>query len=165
MRLNFNVDTDAVDARRAAAGLGVSARTLSRLRRLGLVPAFSIPSRTQGKQIWRYPIAGLYAYRKSQRNYIRAWDPHSGEFPVVAIARLLDVSVQDVYTQRHRGRLKNYSPGAVRNYLLRISRKRLTGEIRKEFVSRLSRLRGEVRRLRRLLKLAHCQCCTKGLSR
>jgi hypothetical protein len=93
---------DAVDSNHAVAGLGTSTKTFMGLRRLGLIPAFSVPSRIPGRVMWRYRIEDLMAFKKKQQNQIRAWDPRvDSELPAIVIARLLGVSLQDVSTFRN----------------------------------------------------------------
>jgi len=107
----------------------------------------------------------LHEFVKTNTSYTRFAHPRfRHEFPVDAIAKLLGVSPQDVRIQKWRGRLKGYDPVSVREYMLRTSRKRITGEIRWEFGSKLAKLREEVRRLRRLLKVVDCQPGAEGSS-
>jgi hypothetical protein len=165
------VSNDAVDSVKAAAGLGTSRGTLLRLRRLGLIPAYSVPSRIPGKVMWRYRMEDLMKFMKTQRNQIHAWDPRSdGELPAIVVARILDVSLQDVYLQKHRGRLKNYRPETVRRYVLNRYGKKMEREIEQELKSELRQLKAEYRRLRvvetrlrGLLKQNLCESCTKPI--
>jgi hypothetical protein len=171
--MNFGVDVrhdltaDAVDSVQAAAGLGTSRATLLRLRRLGLIPAFSVPSRIPGRVMWRFRLEDLMAFKKKQRNQIHAWDPREdGELPAIVVARILGVSLQDVYIQRHRGRLKDYRPETVRQYALKRLEKEVAREVAQEFKPKLARMTAEYRRLRvvearlrRLLKENLCESC------
>ena len=163
------VTADAVDSNHAAAGLGTSTKTLMRLRRLGLIPAFSVPSRIPGRVMWRYRMEDLMAFKKTQRNQIHAWDPRvDAELPAIVIARLLGVSLQDVYIQKHRGRLKDYRPETVYKYVIKVYGKKVEREVEQELKSELRRLQAESRRLRvvetrlrRLLKENLWESCTK----
>ena len=102
--MNFNVDNqgnylspDAVDSNHAAAGLGTSRKTLMRLRRLGLIPAFSVPSRIPGRVMWRYRMEDLMAFKKTQRNQIHAWDPRAdAELPAIVIARMTMITTSEI---------------------------------------------------------------------
>jgi hypothetical protein len=61
--------------------------------------------------------------------------------------------------QKWRGRLQDYTAASVREYLLQQSRQGISRVIRRHYQSELSRLRGEVRRYRRLIRSAHCERC------
>jgi hypothetical protein len=142
----------AFDGRGAAAFLGVSENTLRRMRESGVIAAFRIPSRTQGaRTVWRYRCLDLHEFVMANSKPVRRYSRM--EFTVQAIASLVGVSPQDVRIQKWRGRLKGYDPVSVRDYLLKTSRKSLVREIRQEFREQLLRLRGEIRRLRRQLKI------------
>jgi hypothetical protein len=150
-----------LDGPYAAAYLGVSKTTLCRLRKRGLLPAFKVPSSGPGaRMVWRYPCMALHEFIQTNSGYTRFEHPlFERQFPVKAIADLLGVSVQDVKIQKLRGRLKDYRAGSVRHYLLNVSRKRVSQDLRRQYSAQLRRLREEVRRYRRLLKSTHCECC------
>jgi excisionase family DNA binding protein len=150
----------AFNGRQAAAYLGVSEVTLRRLRHRGAIPAFRIPSRGRGARVvWRYRIEDLQDFVTANGYTEISCSDDGIVFPVAVIASLIGVSAQAIRIQKWRGRLRGYDPNSVREYLLRVSRKSLAAEIRRNFASKLANLQAHNRRLRRLLKFQNCNAC------
>ena len=106
------------DSGLAAINLGVSTKTLHRLRKIGAVRAFSIPSQLPGKVTWRYRQEDLDDFVLRHSNRKRYWDPDpDSELPVKVVARLLGVAVETVYVLKSRGKLADYQPETIGRYL------------------------------------------------
>jgi hypothetical protein len=149
-----------LNTKEAALYLGISQTTLRRLRSIGEIPAFQVPSRTRGaKTAWRYRCLEMHAFVQENSGYERFARRFKPQLPIKAIADLLDVTIGDVKNQKWRGRLKDYRAASVRQYLLHTSRKSVSGEIRRHYQSELSRLRAEVRHYRRLIRSSRCERC------
>jgi hypothetical protein len=141
MEFEPDIENQGFDGRYASAYLGVSQTTLRRLRTLGAIPAFRVPSRG-ARSVWRYRCLDLDRFIRENTGYARLAPPGFRKtFPVEAIADLLGVSQQDVRIQKHRGRLKGYDPVSVRNYLLRISRGNLIQEVQSQYGVSIDKLR------------------------
>jgi hypothetical protein len=149
----------AVDTTHAAAYLNVSTKTILRWRRLGLLPATPMPSPIRGKTMWRYKIHDLHALAQQNINRVFVWNSACEQLPTALVAKLLDIETGTVHCQKSCGALSDYSPKSIRKYWRRV----LTKEIGSEFKRKLSRLREENRRLRRLMKDGcHCRHSEHG---
>jgi hypothetical protein len=112
------------DSGLAAINLGVSTKTLHRLDKIGAVRAFSIPSQFPGKVTWRYRQEDLDNFVLRHSNRKRYWDPEEdAELPVRVVARLLNVTTETVYVLKSRGKLSDYQPETIRDYLQRTKTK------------------------------------------
>jgi hypothetical protein len=98
------------DAGLAALNLGVSTKTLHRLRKIGAVRAFGIPSQFPGKVAWRFRQEDLDEFVLRHSNRKRYWDPEEdSELPVCIAARLLGVTIETLYVLKSRGKLSDYN--------------------------------------------------------
>ena len=139
----------------AAAFLGVSARTMGKLRKLGVVKGFWIPGLRIPRGAWRVRIEELLGLICSGwKPYSRLIDPQlANEMPTCMVAKLAGVSHRAVFLAKHRGQLKDYTFDAVHRWILRRERRRLRVQERKKLIEkyekRLAVLRAAVSRLRR----------------
>jgi hypothetical protein len=137
------------DAGLAALNLGVSTKTLHRLRKIGAVRAFSIPSQFPGKVAGRFRQEDLDDFVLTHSNRKRYWDPDEDpELPVGVSARLLGVTPESLYVLKSRGKLADYQPETIRSYLQKTCLRKVAREIRRKARERESGLRAEIRRLR-----------------
>jgi len=106
------------DSGLAAINLGVSTKTMHRLRKIGAVRAFAIPSQFLGKVTWRYRQEDLDEYVLKHSNRKRYWDPEEDdELPVGVVTRLLDVTTETVYVLKSHGKLPDYQLETIGRYL------------------------------------------------
>jgi hypothetical protein len=113
-----------VDSEWAALHLGICQRTLWKYRKMGIVRAFGVRVGQVRKISWRYLMSDLDEFIQKHRNLKRYWDPEEdAELPVAVVARFLNVTAGTVHVLRCRGKLKDYRPESVRDYLLTHSRK------------------------------------------
>ena len=152
----------------AAAFLGVNCRTLAMWRDLGFVQGFYLPGKRVPCPTWRVRREELLrlitegGWRKPRR-FI---DPRATPtLPVCMIARLAAVSEQAVQVAKLRGHLNDYTFDSVRQWLLRRERRRLRAQERKKLIgkyeNKLSVLRADTSRLRRILRSERCAECRK----
>ena len=152
----------------AAAFLGVNCRTLAKWRDLGFVRGFYLPGKRVPHPTWRVRREELMllieegGWRKPRR-FI---DPRTTPtMPVSMIARLATVSEQAVQVAKLRGNLKDYTFESVRQWLLGRERRRLRAQERKKlkgkYENKLSVLRADTSRLRKILRSERCADCRK----
>jgi len=152
----------------AAAFLGVNCKTLAKWRDLGFVRGFYLPGKRVPHPTWRVRREELLrlitegGWRKPRR-FI---DPRTTPtIPVCMIARLADVSEQNVQLAKIRGTLSDYTFDSVRQWLLRRERRRLRAQERKKLIDKYERklgvLRADTSRLRRILRSERCAECRK----
>lgn len=150
----------------AAAFLGVNCKTLAKWRDLGFVRGFYLPGKRVPRPTWRVRREELLrlitegGWRKPRR-FI---DPQTTPtLPVCMIARLTTVSEQAVQLAKIRGTLKDYTFESVYKWLLRRERRRLRAQERKKLIDKyekkLSVLRADTSRLRRILRSERCAEC------
>jgi hypothetical protein len=109
------------NSRSAAKKLGVCTKTLYRLTKCGVLPAFRIPSQIPGRSAWRYRQEDLDEFVLRHSNRKRYWDPEADdELPAGVAARLLGVTTETVYVLKSRGKLVDYQPETIREYLQRV---------------------------------------------
>ena len=152
----------------AAAFLGVNCRTLAKWRDLGFVRGFYLPGKRVPRPTWRVRREELLylidegGWRKPRRSI----DPRTTPtLPVCMIAKLATVSEQAVQFAKLRGHLNDYTFDSVRQWLLRRERRRLRAQERKKLIDKyekkLSVLRADTSRLRRILRSERCAECRK----
>ena len=74
----------------AAMWLGISTKTLARLRKCGIVPAFAVSVGKKGRVSWRYLESDLQHFRLYYSPWKRYWDPDiNPELPVKVVAKIL----------------------------------------------------------------------------
>ena len=152
----------------AAAFLGVNCRTLAKWRDLGFVKGFYLPGKRVPHPTWRVRREELLrlitegGWRKPRRFIDSRTTP---TLPVCMIARLATASEQAVQVAKLRGSLKDYTFESVRQWLLRRERRRLRAQERKKLINKyekkLSVLRADTSRLRRILRSERCAECRK----
>lgn len=132
----------------------------------GMIPHVTVGGGSRGTR-WR--LADLDAFIANHTVPQRKWSANAPELPGITAARIIGVSRQHTYDMQSDGRLKDYSPQSIREFIEQRARAKMLREVealmQARYSATLKKLRFERWELRNRIACAKCTKCAGPLMR
>lgn len=145
-------------SRNQAAGyLNVSAATVGGWARDGYLPFVRVSEKKT--TAYGFRIADLDAVAMSKRKRNDYWDKDAEELPKEVFNRVVGLNNDARVRYLSMGVIRDRTPKSARVIIRRLYKNELMVEIRNDYLTKISRLRFEITRLRGVIKDAKCEKC------